>query len=58
MEVLVKWRSADENVNTLNMYVPLDKTAVGQYVFLSENTAKNCCHNLTVNKPVCLNLNI
>jgi len=40
------------------MYVPLDKTAVGQYVFLSENTAKNCCHNLTVNKPVCLNLNI
>jgi hypothetical protein len=40
------------------MYMPLDKTAEGQYVFLSEKTAKNCCHNITIIKPVCLNLNV
>jgi hypothetical protein len=34
VDVLVKRRSAAENVNTLNMYVPLDKTEEGQYVFL------------------------
>jgi hypothetical protein len=55
VDVLVKGRSAAENVNTLNMCVPLDKTAEGLYVFLSENTAKNCCHNITVIKKVCLN---
>jgi len=49
VDVLVKGRSAAENVNTLNMCVPLDKTAEGLYVFLSENTAK------TVIKKVCLN---
>jgi hypothetical protein len=49
VEVTAKSRSADENVNklTLNIYVPLDKTAEGQYLFPSENTAKNCCHNIS-----------
>jgi hypothetical protein len=47
VEVTAKSRSADENVNTINIYVPLDKTAEGQYLFPSENTAKNCCHNIS-----------